>query len=1245
MKQLLSLLLCVCLLVNTVVPSFAQVLSGPVAKKGIVALFSSGMKDAALNRALFENMVRSGLEMGLYRETVSSIGKIHAQFEMGNLRGLGEQILVVPDASVREWMMHNEMAVLSLNRALTPQVFSKTISSYQQNLKDAPAVFKNIPSSETLSSFLQKAETAAKDAPAQKVLNVLANASSLALIGTQKDMPALLAFYEEARGTIFQDVAAVIVARGCLRTGAYEELNTFIEKEQVRGVFWVGLADVVQKHELPVKIPFLKPYTEEAVIASQPLRRYLQKAGPLVAIQGDFSSSATETWLELGKGNVPLRQRAAVPQTPKTQEIKPPLTAAANAPVSAETGNTLAHGNSPAHETEKGFLKEDVANGYQAPAISTVSVEPMPLLHISLPPSLGKVVAQGTEQTAATSAASAKTAVEEPEGLHENNVYEHYEEVELPPAYEAEDYVSEEALPALIPIAGEGFKFTLERGGVETILDNVDVSISSAIKLANGYNRLVQREDHIFEVRNQTLDPKKMERFFFALSTANGELPILIEAAQSLRRFYPLRIKINREDSGDSLLTYLTKPFKRLSNNVKDVVQIPIHSVDKKGPYVLADLDVSLLPSELAKTAEKGYLTAQGKRVVFHSPQGQEVTLSRFYVRLPKEESSKWTQILQNSPKTHFSLNVYPTENKTAFMTYVVSLLRVGTGKIFGPIMRFLGLPDWSSTAIPLFANNGMSLVLGPAMPLLRRMGDANMYRLGVGLYALSSLGALSLGFNGFLGLENAAAWQIGGFIGVLFGMGIAGTLVNTVNNPLLASNAGKITLSRKKSEKRAAVVRDPSVKPTLSFLGQRAKEVVTAKNVEMRNSVIYQLASAMKNVTTFLFAAWPFLFNLVSEAVGSSVRADFSLSFWFLSGISLYSLFRVLNLPLKDSFPRNLPVLHRMSVEKEAQVIEDLTQQLAKNPQATIDFAATVKQLNSMLGPYARQTAYIMKEKEKEVSLQMEAETIEHIQKALEEAKIAPEAIERTTKGLQEAFDSLGRRNANMRDVLKKPLVLPALTAMTLLTIHELGTSSEFAFAVNDALKARGMDPKASIAMGTFLSALFLYAPSFIFRLAGNWLALRMSEGSMYALSSSASVIGTGLMIASGGSLPMLFTGALFATFGMGNFFSQVYEYIMSLQPKYRTELAVLIGYTMPVAAVLTAGVRSLAAFGNTQGIYGLGLMACEAALIGSFFAAPGIFAGSSVIQSIKYYWKKLINFFKGGRATPLGTSPAAAQ
>ena len=120
-------------------------------------------------------------------------------------------------------------------------------------------------------------------------------------------------------------------------------------------------------------------------------------------------------------------------------------------------------------------------------------------------------------------------------------------------------------------------------------------------------------------------------------------------------------------------------------------------------------------------------------------------------------------------------------------------------------------------------------------------------------------------------------------------------------------------------------------------------------------------------------------------------------------------------------------------------------------------------------------------------------------------------------------------------------------------------------------------------------------------------------------------------------------------ATFGMGNFFSQIFEYTMKQAPKFRQELAVLIGYTMPVGALMSAGVHALAEFGLTQGIQELGLMTTLGALLTSFAVCPKIFADSSLILSAKYYsfkfWNWLKNRFSSNNPPSAGATPSSAS
>ena len=1287
MRTLLSLLLSVTVLVSSSSPAFAQLVP---AGRGVSTIARMGegttvaLETANLLRRLgyspalaagrmqgpMTGNIRQFVTLQVEQQLSQQGGDIRPLMLAGRLEGLASRIINLrPSAALRNGLFRNEFVTLALSNQASAEQIQQALSFYREDLAKKAVSFSGISEQDPL-LLLENAGSERKGL----YLDALSDAAALGLLGSAEDVPALLNFYKKAAPTALQHVAATITARNLLRWKAYDAFNEWVKDVPTEGIFWRELDRYVKEENLPVTF---EPAVGRPQMIAGKMSMWLASGCAVNGINAFDTQNATRQWVSLGQEPLvaPVEaealQKAAekvgLPMAEKPLDIAD-LAPVTITPVSLEASlaplsglpiegiavpTTLTGAELPVEQSVAPVAKNAALATREA--VKTVETSTAGVFYSGLPVfhliKAAKNLAQKVRGWFGGSkpVPVAVSAVREPAGLHENDVHSLYENITPPLPYDAEDAMGLESLPSMVPMAGEGFKFTVERSGEESILSNVNITISSSIKLANGYNRLVQTEDHVFELRNQTLDPKKMERFFFVLSTDNGALQTLIEGAQRIKAHYPLRVKI-RFNGSENWAT----PFKRLYNKTKAVVQIPLYSEGLAEGFILADLDTALLPEELVKTADQGYLRAQGNKIWYMDANGRSVMLSQYYVRLPKEESSKWIQVFQNNPQVDFKLNVYSSLNKTNFMTYIVSPMRIGTGKAFGPIMSSLGLSPFFATGIPLFANNGLSIVLGPLMPFLRRIGDANMYRLGVALYALASTGALALGLNGFMGVENATSTQVGGLIGVLIAMGFGGVLINTTQNNLVASNVGAMPAVRSKKTKNISSASEEGPNAaTLGFLGKRVKEIFSKGHVEMRDSVRYQWLSALKNVGTFGFLALPFGFNLLSEAVGSSVRADFSLSFWALAGLSLYSLFKIMRMPLKDSFPRDLTVLRKMLKDKEMQVLSDIEKQLAL-PEGERNFNEIVKQLNGILGPYARATSYKTREKKQDIAARAEAETLQNIQAELEASGLPAEQVKEAMNGLEKAFAALGKRSVGLWNVMKMKGVPTALGAMTLLTVHELGTSSEFAYQVEELAKANfGVREAEGAALGWFLTAFFLYGTSFFSRLAGNWLALRTSEGSMYAFSSAISAIGTSLLIAAEGSMPMLFTGAILATFGMGNFFSQVFEYTIKQAPKFRQELAVLIGYTMPIAAALTAGVHTLNEWGGAHAISVLGLKVCLGALFASFLVAPRMFADSSLVKAIQYYGKKFINLFKrgggknGGAVPPAGDlgEPAPAQ
>ena len=1083
--------------------------------------------------------------------------------------------------------------------------------------------------------------------------NALSSASALALVGGPEEASLLLSLYKAAQGTPFEQVATRLTGRGLLKMRAYEAFNAWADPLAQEGEFWLGLTAYARRNQLPVRTHASAGSKISA--EAEGMVKWLEEGNLANGLNAEDSLLATESWMGLGERiepELPVAQQEVLPaQTvslpqdpirfsplPETISLAPaPVLTGQMAPIRLQSPS-----ENPIQPVATAPAQKAVASISSSGSESGILYSGLPifsLLKVSKK-AWNKVRSLWRREQNGTTHAVA----EEP-GLHENTVRPIYEQTGPSSALDMEDAIAYANYPADIEVAESGFKLTLEDvSSVEQILHNVNLTIDTEFKTA-GYNRVVLRQDKVFELRNLTQPAGEMSRFFFELSNANAELYKIVTFVTANPSHRPMRIKL--EQKPNQRYTPLFMTVEDLETGAPFNIQASVDAnllLKKISGGRSLSARFGAIPDEL-----KGgkLLLARDGKIYFQSAAGRKILLEDYHVRLPKEESNMWTAAMKAMPETNFNLKIYPTRNKTSFMTYVVSPLRIGTGKAFGPIMSSLGLTPLFATGIPLFINNGVTILLGPLMPFLRRIGEANMCRLGIGLYALASTGALALGLNGFMGLENATAVQVGGLIGVLTAMGVGGALINVTQNNLVSANAGVIKAARKAGKFKPGST--GSTDPTLSYLGNRMKQLFKKGNVEMRDSVRYQWLSAFKNVGTFGFLSLPFFFNLASSAVGSSVRADFSLSFWALAGMSSYALWKVLRMPMKDSVPRNAAVLQKVVVETEHNLLPLIEAELAKPAEAR-NFLSLAKRLNEVLTPYARAVSYRMPKGQRISAVDLEAKSLGRLGEELLKRGLPAEQVETATSELQAALNTLSRRNVNLRGVIKMKGVLPALTAMTFLTVHELGTASEFAYQVKKVAEQHfGGVGDEGAATGMFLTAFFLYGTAFFSRVGGNWIALRLSEGSMYAFSSALSVLGTSMLIVANGSIPLLFTGATMATFGMGNFFSQIFEYTMKQAPKFRPELAVLIGYTMPVAAALTAGIHSLAEWGTTHGIQELGLMTALGALVASFAACPKMFADSSIIRSVQYYskkaWTSLKKMFRRNGNPPAGNSASGAN
>ncbi len=131
--------------------------------------------------------------------------------------------------------------------------------------------------------------------------------------------------------------------------------------------------------------------------------------------------------------------------------------------------------------------------------------------------------------------------------------------------------------------------------------------------------------------------------------------------------------------------------------------------------------------------------------------------------------------------------------------------------------------------------------------------------------------------------------------------------------------------------------------------------------------------------------------------------------------------------------------------------------------------------------------------------------------------------------------------------------------------------------------------------------------------------------------------------MIGANGNFGPLLTGAILAGFGMGNFFAQVFEHTVGLdeEKKYAAEIAQIITLTMPAAALLSSQLPTIA---SAAGMPGLDLKICFGLLLGGLWATKKMFVDSSLVESVRHYWKKIANKFNRNEP-PAEDSPATEE
>ena len=604
-----------------------------------------------------------------------------------------------------------------------------------------------------------------------------------------------------------------------------------------------------------------------------------------------------------------------------------------------------------------------------------------------------------------------------------------------------------------------------------------------------------------------------------------------------------------------------------------------------------------------------------------------------YYVRLPKHQVQNVVALLPQLEGEHsFNIVLSPTANRVDIVARDASLTSVSVGKTMGSVVHnSLGMSEAGAKGLMMITSYVVPGFASLMTPVLKKYGEKNLLTLSLGMSVLAGALATLGGFNGFVEGTTLNLTQKILFVGALFSLSGAGIIKQLVSNMLIRANRGEVVLTSSEKEAKEVVVQaQPDVEGT-ALLSKRFKEFLTKKTGSLRDVVLYNKSFVYKNIGALTFLASPFLIKYgVLGLTGIDLGIDYSISFPLYIGYSSYVMWKVLRSKLRDAYTAK-------NLLQSQQILSNMLQEgayaLAKKgfvstPATKGSHAWAGKEINTAviddvarsfkdsldalafahikINPSGKKKEFYQDAKEHilaDLKLNL-------VQKYAVPAEQATQLVKQVAASIKMQENNLG----NMAKMLKVPGVGALTAAMTLATVHEFVISTSFASTIKDLISQREL--------ANFLMATSLYVPLIFGRLGGNWISRRISPDTMYLLCSTLSAAGTGIMALAGTSVPVAITGAAVASLGIGNFFTQMYDYIMSKYPKHNRELSAILSLTMAAA-----GIAAIPAGYMTAQVTGapLDLWYAAAALAGSLLLTPGMMKNSSLVKAAKDGWKSL--------------------
>lgn len=1212
MHKLLSLVLSVSILTSSVAPALGQ--GGPItrgiaqgSRRQIVTLAEYQARSAQLSSQLARSIAQ--------QTTLSANNVLQSQILSGNVKGLASQILQKP-ILLRAPILRNEFVALSLvPGAVTPAQRAQALKTYQTELKNTK---KALAVSQTdLTSFLTYAKKHPLQQQVMAVRNLLADASSIGLLGSQKQAPILLDFYEQAKGSLFEDPAALITARGLLWMRAYDELGAFLEKNGQNPVL-SGVKEYVQKYDLPVKFASVQESLSPAVNVN--LAFFLNQGFMMPnRLHADASLQATEKWMSIKQDVMSvLKQNSVAPQA-KQERVIPLIRR--NEPQTTSTAiakeeSTLPEEFSIVPLMPGGFVQPTYVASVEKPVASTLTKE------VSAP---------------AAQPASSSSGI----------VYSGVPVFALANAFKQVAGWAKNFLKKGKQYDRSTFPVNVQSASGEIQETPLTFSIGESLSAAE-YDRVVFREDprfakgYIVELHDHGKDPIRMDHFYMGLYSQ--DVGRLVKAAQQT----DVELRLKLEHAADVSHETISKPvYSELTGEVLPLtvtVQLerPLWSRELRMAFShwleALGLPGTYSPSVLADA--KLVLRENGE--LWMEPQGSTTLVplpKKYYVRLPKNQTSNLVKMIPQLGNEPLNVVLSPTANRVNIVARDASLTNVSLGKTMGSIVNgSLGIAESNAKSLMFSINYVLPGFASLLTPILKKYGEKKLLALSLGMSVASGVLATLGGFYGFVEHMTLGPVQKGLFVSAMLLMSGASILKQLVSNMLIRANRGEVVLSNT-AKQTAKVVEAPVQEQAHGFalIAKRAKEFFTNKSEQsLRDIALYNLSFVYKNIGTLAFLSAPFVIEHgVKALTGVSLGIDYSASFPLYAAYSTYVMWKILRSKLRDAYTAKTLIQSQQMVTNMLKTGGEI---LAAGPVTNAIIDDVARSFKDSLDALAFAHIKLDPSKEKK---QLYKSTKELVLAQLEQnlvnqhhmsAPQAKELVEKVATSIKRQENNLG----NMWKMMKAPGV-PALTsAMTLATVHEFVISSSFSGTMK-ALISEGE-------LANFLIAASLYVPFIIGRLGGNWISRRISKDSMYLFCSALSAVGTGIMATAGSSVSQTIAGAAIASLGVGNFFTQMYDYIMTKYPKQNRELSSILALTMGLGGL---GAIPAGYFATQAGLgMPLDLLYAGGMLGVSLLLTPGMLKNSSIIkglwEGVRAPVQKLINriqnaFHRGGDEPPL--------